>query len=120
MRVARFKVGRSRSVQSIVFLVVDAIDECSSEVCRESLSWINKLQMNADIRMLVTSRHNIHIEKCFEQDFPGHIQLTIKAHPEDLEIYLNERLMSLSECVRNSSSLRRNVKEQIKAAACGM
>ena len=103
-----------------VFLVVDAVDECSVNTRREFLKNISELQNKTKARLLVTSRHVDDIERQFERQFAGHARLEIRADTGDLEKYLDGQLVNLSECVQNNPSLQRNIKERIKTAAEGM
>jgi Cdc6-like AAA superfamily ATPase len=103
-----------------VYLVVDAVDECSDNTRREFLKSIGELQNKTKARLLVTSRHIDHIERQLEQQFAGHTRLEIRADAEDIEKYLDGQIVKLHKFVQNDPSLQRNIKERIKTAADGM
>ena len=99
-----------------VFLVIDAIDECSSNVRREFLKSIRELQNQAKVSLLATSRHIEDID----EHFAGCPHLEIRADPTDVEKHLDDHLGNLSTCVQEDNTLWRKVKKCIIDAANGM
>jgi polyhydroxyalkanoate synthesis regulator protein len=103
-----------------VYLVVDAIDECSDNTRSKFLKIIGELQKKTRARLLVTSRHIDHIERQFERQFAGYTPFEIRADAEDIEKYLDGQIVKLHKSIQDDPSLQRNIKERIKTAANGM
>jgi Cdc6-like AAA superfamily ATPase len=102
---------------SQVFLVVDALDECSEKNCRELLSNLQDLQKKTGIKLLATSRHTVDFRRNFEEC----AMLEIKANESDVRAVLDSQMGVLSACVTtDNSALRNKVKEEIAAAVDGM
>jgi hypothetical protein len=102
---------------SQVFLVVDALDECSEKSCRELLSNLQDLQKKTGMKLLATSRHTVDFRRSFEEC----AILEIKANEIDVRAVLDSQMGVLSACVTtDNSALRNKVKEEIAAAVDGM
>jgi adenylylsulfate kinase-like enzyme len=101
---------------SQVFLVVDALDECSEESYRELLSKLRDLQNITGMKLLATSRHTINFREIFREC----ALLEIKANKCDIIAVLEVQVEKLSACVRTDSELRNRVKEDIAKAVDGM
>jgi hypothetical protein len=72
---------------SKLFVVIDAIDECSnSKTLTKLLRELSKLR--PILRLLVTGRWNIRIDSVY----PKYTLLGIKANEEDIRIYLDSRI----------------------------
>jgi hypothetical protein len=71
---------------SKVFVVVDALDECSHETRAELLKVLQSLSNTA--YLLVMSRNDAAIAR----DFNGTKQLDIRAPDGDVEMYIEERI----------------------------
>jgi hypothetical protein len=101
-----------------VFLVVDALDECSEKSCRELLSNLRDLQTKtAGMKLLATSRHAVN----FPRNFGECDTLEIKANKSDVEAVLESQMGLLSACVTtDNAALRNKVNEEIAAAVDGM
>jgi hypothetical protein len=104
---------------SKVFIVIDALDECSEEgrIREHFLAEVQKLL--AVVRLLVTSRHMPDIERKSE----GEARLEIRASDEDVERYLESRIESqlpLANYVEMDHALRRDILNTIIRRAHGM
>jgi hypothetical protein len=102
-----------------VFIIVDALDECSeSNGSRDSfLAEIRKLQ--PDIHLLVTSRHLTSIEHEFEKA----ARVEIRASDEDIRRYLEsrtERERRLLRHVNTDQDLKEAIVSTIVENAKGM
>jgi hypothetical protein len=102
--------------QGRVFLVVDALDECSDETRRELLAKLQELQTKSKASLLITSRRIDDIER----QFAGDPQLEIRASEEDVEKYIDKQLVKLSECVRENAILKEKIKKCIAETVDGM
>jgi DICT domain-containing protein len=101
-----------------VFIVIDALDECaSSDGTRKNLlSMIFRLQREADVKLLATSRFICDIEEKFE----GLPTLEVKASDADLHTYLKGQMSLLPRCVSKSQELQNTITSKITEAAKGM
>jgi hypothetical protein len=104
---------------SKIFIVIDALDECSEEsrIREHFLAEVRKLLPM--IRLLVTSRHIPDIERKFE----GAARLEICARDKDIKRYLESRIESqlpLAGYVRTDPTLRSDILTTIVEKAHGM
>lgn len=100
-----------------VFIVVDALDECQSggvrtRLLREAFN----LQTKTDTNIFATSRNNPEINKRFE----GGITLKVRATDEDVERYLEDKVLALPPFVSNNPELCREIKTKIVERVDGM
>jgi Cdc6-like AAA superfamily ATPase len=100
---------------SQVFLVVDALDECSQQSRGELLSSLQNLQKTG-MKLLVTSRRTVD----FRQHFEECDELEIEACECDVKAVLDDQKKKLPKCVRDDNNLWNEVKEGIVAAVDGM
>jgi Cdc6-like AAA superfamily ATPase len=99
-----------------VFLVVDALDECSEQSRRELLSNLRDLQNKTGMKLLAKSRLTVNFRKIFEEC----AKLEIEANKRDFIAVLDGRVEGLPACVRTDSVLWNKVKEDIAKAVDGM
>jgi hypothetical protein len=102
-----------------VFIVIDALDECSKEnrIREHFLAEVQKL--SPMVRLLVTSRQMLDIERKFE----GAARLEIRASDKDVKRYLESRIESqlpLANFVRTNPTLRSDILATIIKRAYGM
>jgi Cdc6-like AAA superfamily ATPase len=101
---------------SRTFIVNDALDECKTDRIRnELLSEICKLQEGSDIRLMVTLRPSIHLERPSSAT-----ELGIRAHKEDIEEYLSGRMPDLCRVVQDNNELQCKIKAHILTLVDGM
>jgi Cdc6-like AAA superfamily ATPase len=103
---------------AIVFIVIDALDECSVEDGTRSqlLAHIDRLQSGADVRLLVTSRHIPDITEHYRDA----LNIEIRAHDEDVRSFLHGQLGRLPRCVQRDAELQLMIQERITEAIDGM
>jgi len=101
---------------SQVFLVIDAVDECSDQIRSKLLSYLLEQQKKTRIKLLVTSRHNVN----FKEEFGNCEILEIRADEQDVKIVLSSLIERLPKFVRRDEVLRNMVKNNIAAAVDGM
>jgi len=103
---------------STVFIVIDALDECSAHdgFRTQLLAKIRELQRDADLRIMVTSRLVGEIENYFWQA----LILEIRANDLDVERFVEGKIGQLPECIREDGELQRSVKTTIVQAVNGM
>ncbi|KAJ5641380.1 hypothetical protein N7490_005380 [Penicillium lividum] len=106
------------ALYSKVFIIVDALDECSvSDGCLSSLlSVIFTLQSKTAVNFLATSRPIREIE----QKFDHFILRRISASEQDIRTYLNNHTTRLPEFVNESPELQEMVMAGIIDAVDGM
>jgi hypothetical protein len=99
---------------SRVFIVIDALDECSD--ITGFLTAIRKLQPS--ICLLVTSRHIPSIEHAFKMA----ARIEIRASDEDIRKYVEKRIMEdrLAKLVEPDPTLRETIVNSIVQSANGM
>jgi hypothetical protein len=108
----------SRALQSMavvysrVFIIVDALDECQiSDGCRTRLlSKIFNLQVRNGANIFATSRFIPDITEKFQ----GSISLEIRASDEDMQRYLDGRILESESVVLKTS--REEIKAEIMEA----
>ncbi|KFZ02648.1 hypothetical protein V500_00038 [Pseudogymnoascus sp. VKM F-4518 (FW-2643)] len=105
---------------SMVFIIVDALDECqvSDNGRTKFLDAILNLQAECktSIHIFATSRFIPEIR----ERFTDAIQREIVAHPEDVRRYLDGHIQGLPRCVRQSLDLQVEIKDKISNAVDGM
>lgn len=101
---------------SIVFILVDALDECE-QVCRTRLlSELFNLQRSHVVQFLATSRHIPEITERFK----GSEVLEILASDEDVAKYLKGQMTRLPGFVQRNVKLRQDIEDQIVGTVQGM
>jgi Cdc6-like AAA superfamily ATPase len=101
-----------------VYLIVDALDECSdSEGSRTLLiEKLRELQSKMDIRLLFTSRFIPEIT----QHFQSNVQLEIRASEEDVRRFVAGQIPRLPNCIKRDEGLKIDVQDRIVKAVDGM
>jgi Cdc6-like AAA superfamily ATPase len=103
---------------SQMFLVVDALDECSETNRRGLLLELRHLQEKTGMKLLATSRPTA--TAYFQRIFKECALLKIRANESDVNAVLDVQKEGLSKCVRNDFELWNRMKEGIAAAVDGM
>ncbi|KAL7791860.1 ankyrin repeat-containing domain protein [Trichoderma ceciliae] len=101
---------------SRIFLVVDALDECSIEGRRKFLSEVFNLQAKTGVNFFATSRFIQEIEKEFKRS----LSLEIRACDADVQKYLDSKLQNFRSLVTKSITLQEEIKTRITKAVDGM
>jgi Cdc6-like AAA superfamily ATPase len=99
------------------FLVVDGLDECSSDTRDELLRVLQ--QLDPKVNLALTSR-DITTQ---EADFENLIRVEIRAQPEDLTEYVNARIQSsqyLRKHIEGDAKLRTTLHASIEMMVNGM
>lgn len=100
-----------------VYLVIDAVDECSEDVRDVLLQYFKIFPSN--VRLLVTTRHIDEIIREF-RDSP---MIEIRANHSDLQTFITSSIASnrrLADHVRNDASLEQDICERVISKADGM
>ena len=99
-----------------VFLLIDALDECTdldrSRLLRETFS----LQAHGTLSVFATSRCVPEVMSEFE----GKSSIEIRATSDDVRRYLEKHLIELPICVRRNVSLQETIVVEITKAVDGM
>jgi hypothetical protein len=114
----------SKALQSVVadyskvFIIIDALDECqvSDGGRRRLLSEIINVQAKTGASLFATSRFIPEIMKELE----GSVSLEIRASDEDVQRYLDGRMLELPSFVVRSHDLQKEIKTEITKAVDGM
>ncbi|OBT88430.1 hypothetical protein VE02_03298 [Pseudogymnoascus sp. 03VT05] len=103
---------------STVYVVVDALDECSDEhkTPLRLLERLRDLQNDRDIRLMITSRFIPEIQ----EEFKSAPKLEVRANPEDVAKFVKGKILRLHRCVQRDDELKREVEERIVEAVDGM
>lgn len=99
-----------------VYIVIDGLDEWSTETRLPVLSKLKVLQTGADIRLMITSRAKPEIVDSFKEA----ITLEIHAHDKDVERFVAGQMFRLPECIQSSDALQELVSDKIVNSASGM
>jgi Cdc6-like AAA superfamily ATPase len=101
-----------------VYIVVDALDECSTEDNTRDhlLTQLGQLQEIADMRLLFTSRKIPGIvDKVGDA-----LKIEVRAHDEDIRCYLGGQLHRLPDCVQKDAGLNTMIQEKLVEVINGM
>jgi Cdc6-like AAA superfamily ATPase len=99
-----------------VFLVVDALDECSEDTARDLLSNLRDHQRSTGMKLLATSRPTIDFSEFFEE----YESMEIKALEHDVKAVLDTLIIKLPKLVREDKNLQFKIKNSIVEAVDGM
>jgi hypothetical protein len=101
-----------------VYLVVDALDECSDQDSTRSrlIERLRDLQAKTNVRLLFTSRF---IPEIMEKFRPDPI-LEVRASEEDVKRFIKGQIPRLPNCIKRDNELRRAVQSKISEAVNGM
>jgi hypothetical protein len=100
-----------------VYIVVDALDECSSQDGTRSqlLSKLRSLQQEFDVRLMITSRPGSETI-----EFPYMSLLEVRASEADVKRFLDGQLYLLPNCIQRDPELQGLVNDKIVAVVDGM
>ncbi|KAL9629418.1 MAG: hypothetical protein Q9204_005283, partial [Flavoplaca sp. TL-2023a] len=107
----------STKTHDAIYLVVDALDECSENTRQILLEYFKILPVNT--RLLVTTRHIDEITR----EFIDSPKVEIRADPSDLKRYIASRIAGnrrLEGYVRDALSLKEHIYDKVIAKADGM
>lgn len=101
---------------STVYVVVDALDECSNAngVRHQLIDKLRSLQANRNVRLLFTSRYIPEVI----QEFHSNPQLEVRASNEDVRRFVVGQLPRL--CVPINEQLHRDIESKVVEAVDGM
>ncbi len=101
----------------IVFIVVDALDECRNDQWPQLMSqlWLLQRQLPA-VRLMATARP----QPALDNEFKDAMKVSIQAHEVDLRTYLDNQIPKLSLHVVRTPCLKEEVVRGIIQAANGM
>ena len=101
-----------------VFIVMDALDECSDKDKTRSmfLKEIAELQAQRNVCFFATSRFVPDITA----EFKGVVTLEIWATDEDVRLYLDDHMSEMPACVTRNQALQELVQAEIVKSAAGM
>lgn len=88
---------------SAVFIIFDAFDECAEDQRSDVLKWLQQL-LRSQLRVLLTARPHVSksSEFCEDDGLQEWMQpestLEISASPDDIAIYMDQKLKSNKRC----------------------
>ncbi|KAJ7577786.1 hypothetical protein C8J56DRAFT_869577 [Mycena floridula] len=104
---------------SHVYLVVDALDECSVNIRDDFISTIRSLADSGHLNVLITSRDISTIA----QEFMNEARINVRAHDEDVLSYISYRIeheKRLKTIVKEDAVLKKDIVTQVTEKAAGM
>jgi Cdc6-like AAA superfamily ATPase len=103
---------------SVVYVVIDALDECSSEdgSRRQLLDHLRELKSCTDVRLMVTSR----IIPEIVDEFREAATIEVRAHYEDVTRFVAGQIDRLPRCIQRDAELQKLVQDKITGAIEGM
>lgn len=101
---------------SRVFIAIDALDECRIQERPLFLSELFKLQAETSVRIFVTSRPILEIEKSFQ----GCTSLDVVGSREDIYKYIDGHISVLPKFVHDNAALKEQLMAEITNIAQGM
>jgi Cdc6-like AAA superfamily ATPase len=103
---------------SKVYIVIDALDECSNEYGTRSqlLKFCCGFGDQTDVHIMATSRYNPEIA----DELKANIRLEVRASNADMKKYVLGKVNKLAKCVQRDSDLQKFVQNKIVEAADGM
>jgi len=106
------------SSYSTVFIVVDALDECSSQdgVRRQLIDRLRSLQASRNVRLLFTSRFILEVT----EEFQSSPSLEVRASEGDVKRYVAGQMSRLPNCIQRDDGLKNEVQDRIVEAVDGM
>jgi hypothetical protein len=106
------------SVYTTVYLVVDALDECTNRDGTRTrlIDKLRELQAKKDIRIIFTSRFIPEVT----EEFQSEPILEVRASDHDVRRYVAGQLPRLPRCVQRESGLANDIQEKIAKAVDGM
>jgi len=113
-----FTALQSACKYSRVYIVVDALDECTDQEGARSrlLAKLRKLQHGSNICLMVTSRFIPDIE----QEFRSALKLEVRASDEDVRRYVAGQIPYLPKCIQRDDEMKSLVQGKIVKAVDGM
>jgi hypothetical protein len=102
--------------QSKVFVVVDAVDECTADHNSRQTLLTKLRELQPHIHLMITSRPHITLE----YDFPDIIRLEItqEANDDDIQSYVSARISGDRHLA--GMGLQNDIKEAVVGSAAGM
>ena len=104
------------AIYSRVFIFVDALDECSKSDREQLLETLFEFQSQMQINIFATSRPLPNIVT----KFGGNTSLEIRANDEDVQMYLENHIVTLPNFVLRNSDLQKEIVTQIRNVVDGM
>ncbi|KAF2463616.1 ankyrin, partial [Lindgomyces ingoldianus] len=103
---------------SIVYIVVDALDECrdSDGTRSQFLARLRELQVGQDIRLIATSRFIPEVEV----EFQTAVRLEVRASNEDVRRFVAGQIYRLPKCIQRNPALQKMIEEKIPETVDGM
>ncbi|KAJ7577665.1 hypothetical protein C8J56DRAFT_1113066 [Mycena floridula] len=104
---------------SRVYLVVDALDECSINIRDDFVSKIRSLTKSGHLNVLITSRHISAIAK----EFTNETRIDLRVHDDDVLSYINYRINQesrLKTMIKRDATLEREIVTQVTQKSAGM
>jgi hypothetical protein len=106
------------SSYSTVYIVIDALDECSNRdgVRRQLIDKMHDLQAGRNVRLLFTSRFIADVTQYF-QSYP---RLEVRASEEDVRRFVAARIPRLPNFIQRDEELKNEVQTKVVEAVDGM
>lgn len=104
------------AIFSRLFWVIDGLDECDINQCKNFLTDVFVMQNRCGVNLLATSRHIPEIGEMFSSS----LKLEIRTNEADIRTYIQGHISELHTCVLKYPSLQNEIITGISGAAGGM
>lgn len=104
----------------MVFIIIDAMDECQISTLKQFLSSIFNLQKRFDIRIFATARPISEIQTEIFCNVGNFSLLDVRASTTDVVAFLEDQMRSFPMIVRRDDQLQKKIREKISVAVDGM
>lgn len=101
---------------SLIYIVIDALDECRHDCRRQFFDKVRELQVRHDMRLMTTSRFIPDIVDLFKDAS----NLEVRAIEGDVRRYVDGQIHRLPSCVQRNAVLQQTIRERIAEAVDGM
>jgi Cdc6-like AAA superfamily ATPase len=106
------------SAYHTVYLVVDALDECTDQdgVRNQLVNKLRELEARTNTHLMFTSRFIPEVTEKFKSE----PTLEVRASDQDVRRYVASQLPRLPRCVQRDSGLARDIQDRVVEAVDGM
>lgn len=105
---------------SVVYIVIDAVDECDDAVSKNLFEYIQVLQRAGNVRLMLTSRFIPSIIEMVEEELGKCPQLEVRASDNDIRNYFANRQLGFTGFLKTNHDLCIAACEKVVEASEGM
>ncbi|KAF2821692.1 hypothetical protein CC86DRAFT_255031, partial [Ophiobolus disseminans] len=105
---------------SVVYVVVDAVDECQEDVSRDLFNNIRYIQKQTNMRLMITARFIPDIQDMVQEELGMLPELEVRASDDDIRQYFASRQPRFKNFLKNNQGLCSQASDKVVEAAGGM